>query len=90
MDNLKASMELLDRAVAAVRHLRDINGHLVAVPADMEVKKEFGIPGGYDHIKYRGAEIVTYETDEADELTEYTGPFHVFVSALPDSLCVLA
>lgn len=38
-----------------------INGHRVAVPADMTVVKQFGFPGAYDHIEYRGFELTTFE-----------------------------
>ncbi|TDW20450.1 hypothetical protein EV128_12580 [Rhizobium azibense] len=61
--------------------MHTINEHKVDVPDDMRVIHELGIPGGYDHIKYRGIEICTYEQNDDQEF--YQGTFVAWIEGDP-------
>lgn len=55
-----------------MKNFTEINGHMIAIPEDMEAHIVSPGPGEYDYIIYKCREICTADTDEEGE---YFGPF---------------
>jgi hypothetical protein len=64
-----------------------INEQRIDVPDDMTVVLETGFAGAFDHIRYRGVEICTYEQDDDQA---YTSGFAVCINGDPEHVNELA